>query len=38
MRYDLVCVFAGLLLYAAGAHLFGGVLIGLGLVVALRSK
>lgn len=38
MRYDLVCVFVGLILYAAGAHLLGGVLVGAGVVVALRGK
>lgn len=38
MRYDLICIVFGILMYAAGAHLGGGILVGAGLVIALRSK
>jgi hypothetical protein len=38
MRYDLIAAFIGILCYAGGLHLIGGILLGVAFVVALRSK
>lgn len=38
MRWDLIFVFVGVILYGSGQHLIGGILLGAGLAVAIRSK
>jgi hypothetical protein len=37
MRYDLILVFVGILCYAGGMHLIGGILLGAAFVVAVRK-